>query len=193
MTRLFAGGLRLAALLGACGLGACSAVGIEEPGSGSTLRNLLKYGSTTEPPLATAPVVEAAGCPNVQVSEGHSNIRSGANQVSIANLARECIERKDGSVIVKVGVEGRALLGPGGRSGRFDVPVTFAVRQGDKVLASRVKRVSVSIPADQAQASFVAVEGDMVVPPGTGEFDIVVGLGGSAPSAGAPARRRRPG
>ncbi len=171
--------------------GACSVVGEGGGASGgSTLGNLLRYGSTTEPPIATAAPVEASECPSVLVIDGRAAMKQGSNQVSISNVARECIERPGGSIAVKVGVEGRALLGPGGTGGRFDVPVTFVIRRGDQVLATRVRRVAVSIPAGDTQAPFVAVEGGMIVPAGTGEYDIEVGLGGSAPAAARTRSRR---
>lgn len=175
----------LAAAFG--GLAACSSVPSMGE-TGSTLSNMLRYGSTTVPPLAPAAVVEAAECPPVSVSAGGAAVRRGTSQVSIANVARECIERAGGSVVVKVGVEGRVLLGAGGGAGRFDVPVTFVVKRGEQVFASRVRRVAVAIPASESQASFVAIEGDMVVPPGSGEYEIEVGLGGEGSSA--PRRRR---
>ena len=186
---------RALALIAVLGLSACMSGGESgSEGAGASLRNLLRYGTTTEPPIAREPIVEAAECPGVTVAEGRSAIRAGEgasvrNQVSIANVARECIEARDGSVVVKVGVEGRALLGPGGGSGRFDVPVSFVLKRGDRVLVSRVKRVAVTIPPGAAQGSFVVVEGDLVVPAGTGEFDIEVGLGGSGAAEGS--RRRR--
>lgn len=163
-------------------------------GGTSTLRNILRYGTASEPPVAQAAgPQEALDCPAVLVIEGRSAIRQGSNQVSISNVARECIERQGGSVAVKVGVEGRALLGPGASTGRFDVPVAFVIRRGDQVIASRVKRVSVAIAAGQTQAPFVVVESDMIVPAGTGEYDIEVGLGGAAPAVSAARPRGRRG
>ena len=149
--------------------------------------------ATSAVPIAVPAPVEAADCPGVLVIQGRSAIKQGSSQVSIANVARECIERPGGSIAVKVGVEGRALLGAGGGAGRFDVPVAFVLRRGDRVLASRVKRVAVSIPRGPAQASFVAFAADLIVPAGTPEYDIEVGLGGSAPvaSPGGQQRRRR--
>ena len=69
------------------------------------------------------------------------------------------------------------------------MPVNIVLKRGDRILASRLRRVAVAIPAGQAQASFVVVESELVVPPGTGDFAIEVGLGGAGPAA--PARRRR--
>jgi hypothetical protein len=172
---------------------ACTSTGDGE--GGSTLGNFLAYGAATPPPLARQGDVEAQDCPPVIVAEGRSAIRGGGeggavrSQVSIANLARECIERPDGSIVVKVGIEGRALLGPGGGAARFDVPVTIELKRGDRVLASRTRRTAVQIPAGQLQGSFVVVEGDLLVPPGTGDFDIEVGLGGSAAPSGRTRRR----
>lgn len=185
---------RLALLAALVPLAGCSVFGDGGGSStGTALGNLMRYGTTTEPAIAVPPPVEAADCPGVLVIEGRAAIKQGSSQVSIANVARECIERPGGAIAVKVGVEGRALLGAGGGAGRFDVPVAFVLRRGDRVLASRVKRVSVSIPPGQAQASFVAIEADLIVPAGTPEFDIEVGLGGSVPAASpaSPQRRRR--
>ncbi len=97
---------------------------------------LLTGGATTPPPQKVA--VEDVYCPTVTVMDGGSAIqvyaggRSGdasalRSQVSIGELARECQGQPDGSTLVKVGVEGRALLGAGGGAGRYDVPVQIVV------------------------------------------------------------------
>jgi len=175
-------GLSRAAVLAAllC-TGGCGAVESVTGGSGSTLNNLIKYGSTTEPPVQRpAGEVEASYCPQVQVIPGRAAIQHGGGQVSISNIARECIERPDGSVVVKVGIEGLALVGPKGGGGRFNVPVVFRLTQDEKVLVTRTRQASVSVGGGEAQASFVTVEGGMVVPARSGTFDIEVGLGGAA-------------
>lgn len=167
----------------------CSTIEGATGGAGSTLSNLVKYGSTTEPPVQRpAGDQEAAYCPQVLVIDGRSAIRHGENQISISNIARECTERPDGSVVVKVGIEGLALLGRGGGGGRFNVPVVFRITQGDKVIVTRTRQAAVSVGGGETQASFVTVEGGMVVPPKSGGYDIEVGLGGAS---GARASRRR--
>ncbi|WP_375458784.1 hypothetical protein [uncultured Enterovirga sp.] len=184
--KLGSGPLLLVAMLA---LPACTSSGSGGSDMGSTLGNMLRYGSTTEPPLARAVEVEATECPAVTVADGGAALRRGTSQISIANVARECIERAGGAISVKVGLEGRALLGAGGGGGRFDVPVTFQIKRGDRVIVSRLKRVAVTIPANDTQSSFMAIESDMIVPPGTGEYEIEVGLGGAA-AAASPRRRR---
>jgi hypothetical protein len=169
-------------------------------GTGNMLRNFFSGG---EPPPPAAPVAgEPVDCPAVIVADGGAALRSyvggrtGApealrHQLSIANVGRECRGQADGSVLVKVGVEGRALLGPAGSPGRLDAPVRFVVRRGDRVFASRARAASVSLGAGTTQGTFVVVEEGIVVPAGTGEFEIEVGLGGSGPSNGSARRARR--
>lgn len=178
------------------GLAGCSSTSSDE-GGGSTLRNLLMFGGPTVPPAAASVGTETY-CPPVGVIEGGAALQAYAgrpgdpnalrNQISLSNFARECIGRPDGSTVVKVGVEGRALLGPSASAGgRFEAPVRVVIKSGDRVIANRFRRVPVAVPAGDTQGSFVVVEEDMVVPPGSGEFEIEVGLGGSD----RPAARRR--
>ena len=101
------------------------------------------------------------------------------SQVSIGNVARECQGQPDGSTLVKVGVEGRALLGAGGGAGRFNVPVQIVVKGGSGVIATRSRQTSVAIPSGDTQASFAGIEGGIVVPAAyANTFEMDVGLGG---------------
>lgn len=172
-------------------------------GVGDALRNLMRYGSLTEPPAAPPTAVEMADCPRVDVVEGGAALQSFAggrpspdalrSQLTISNVARECIRQPDGSVVVKVGVEGRALIGPAGSAGRFDAPLRIVVKRGDQVFANRLRRVPITVPQGEAHASFVTVEEGIVVPPGTGDFDIEVGLGGAGEKPAKAQRGRQRG
>jgi hypothetical protein len=166
------------------------------PGEGSpTVSNMVLLAGTTVPPPAKPPV-EDVYCPPVNVAEGGAAIqmytggRTGdasalRSQIALGTLARECVGNPDGSTVVKVGVEGRALLGVGGSSGRHDVPVQIVVKRGSTVIANRVRRVAVTIPAGQTQAHFSVVEEGIVVPAGdASRFEIEVGLGGRAARRG---------
>ena len=181
------------------------ALGIEPASAqriGDTLRNLFRYGSTTEPPAAPQAGIEVPDCPRVDVVEGGAALRtytggctgspeSLRSQLTISNVARECIGQPDGSIVVKVGVEGRALIGPAGSGGRFDAPVRVVVKRGDQVFANRIRRIPVTVPAGESQGAFVTVEEGIVVPPGTGDFDIEVGLAGGAGEKPTKAQRAR--
>jgi|tagenome__1003787_1003787.scaffolds.fasta_scaffold20940151_1 hypothetical protein len=171
-------------------------------GISDTLRNLLRYGSTTEPPAAPQAGIEVEDCPRVDVTEGGAALRTYAggrtgspealrSQLTISNVARECIGRPDGSIVVKVGVEGRALIGPAGSPGRFDAPIRVVVKRGEQVFANRLRRIPVAVPPGEAHGTFVTVEEGIVIPPGTGDFDIEVGLGGGAGEKPAKGQRGR--
>ena len=184
------------------GLAICAQpAGAQEAGIADRLRNLFR-GSAPQPQAAPQADTEVVDCPRVDVTEGGAALRnySGGragdpaslrSQLTISDVARECIAQPDGSILVKVGVGGRALIGPAGSAGRFDVPVRVVVKRGDRVFANRVRRIPVTVPPGEAQASFVTVEDGIVVPPG-GEFDIEVSLGaagGGKPASGQRARQ----
>jgi hypothetical protein len=171
--------------LGLSALAGCSTSGEGSIGVGEML---LTGGATRPPPQRVA--AEDVYCPPVTVMDGGSAIQVYAggragdssalrSQVSLGDLARECVGQPDGSTLVKVGVEGRALLGVGGSASRFDVPVQIVVKGGSGVIANRSRRTSVAIPAGDTQASFTVIEGGIVVPAAyANTFDIEVGLGG---------------
>jgi hypothetical protein len=184
----------------ALGLGGCSSTGSGSgEGTGSTLKNFLLYGGATVPPAAPPEIIEVRDCPAVTVSDGGAALRTVAgsgdaasvrSQLSITEVARECSGRPDGAVIVKVGVQVRALIGPGGGSGRFDAPVNIVLKRGDQILASRARRVAITVAPGQFEQSAIVVEDNLVAPPGPGEFDIEVGLG-AGPRAPRAERRAR--
>jgi hypothetical protein len=186
----------------ACAAGVAVSGSASAQGIGDTLSNLFKFGGTTVPKEAPRETGDVY-CPTVGIVEGGAALRAYTggkvgepsalrHQISIGQLARECVEQPDGSIMIKVGVEGRALLGPAGAAGRFDAPVTFVVKRGDRILASRTQRISVAVPAGDTQASFVTIQDGLVVPPNTGEYEIDVGLtGGAGAKPERSARRKR--
>ena len=178
-------------------LSACSST--SSSGSGGTLLGGI-FSSGAPAPSAPALPAEVP-CPQVSVAPGggainsYSGGRAGApealrSQISIANVARECNGRPDGAIVVKVGVEGRVLVGVAGSAGRFEAPVRFAIKRGDRVVASATRRASVALAAGEIQGTFTVVEDGLVVPAGSDDFDIEVGLGGSG-AAERPATRAR--
>ncbi len=182
-----------------------SSVASAPQGGGSSLSNLLKYGSTQAPTVVKEVDDRTYSCPKVEILEGTAGYRSGGNdgsstsvsyQASIGELAREC--RILGSTMtLRVGVEGRVLLGPKGKPGTYAVPVRVVVKKDDKVVFSRAVRISVTVPGNDTQAVFDHIEEGISVPIGTvdpgQDYNILVGFD---PSSGGtagrdPARRRR--
>ena len=190
---------RVAGIAAACFLVSASSSTASDGGFGTTFRNILLYGGPSVPPAGPGDPAEV-NCPAVAVIPGRAALSSYAggrtgspealrNQLSIADVARQCTRRPDGSVVVKVGVEGRALVGPAGSAGRFEAPVRFMIKQGEQVLASSTRRATVTLAGGAIHGTFVAIEEGLIVPPNTRDFDIEVGLGGS--EAERPARRAR--
>jgi hypothetical protein len=202
---------------GALALGGCSTVnpfgsGSSESsasgapqGGGSSLSNLLKYGSTQAPAVVKEEDDRTYSCPKVEILEGTAGYRSGGNdgsstsvsyQASIGELAREC--RILGSTMtLRVGVEGRVLLGPQGKPGTYSVPVRVVVKKDDKVMFSRAVRISVTVPPNDTQAVFDHIEEGISLPvgatdPGT-DYNVLVGFdpSGGGTAGRDPARRRR--
>jgi hypothetical protein len=179
-------GLALAAL-GFAGLAGCTSSGESSMGVGE----MLLTGGATRPPVQRV-ALEDVYCPTVTIMDGGSAIQVYAggragdasalrSQVAIGELARECQGQPDGSTLVRVGVEGRALLGVGGGAGRFNVPVQIVVKGGSSVIANRSRQTSVAIPSGDTQANFTVIENGIVVPAAyANSFEIEVGLGGRA-------------
>ena len=68
---------------------------------------------------------------------------------------------------IKVGVQGRVILGPMGTPGQVDVPLRYAVvREGPdpKTIATKFKRLSVIVGPDQSHVQFVDVEEGLTFP-----------------------------
>jgi hypothetical protein len=110
-------------------------------------------------------------CPGMQVRSGASTwqVPSGTNttnlryQGSLGQLARECAVLGD-SMTIKVGVEGRVLVGPKGSAGNLTVPLRIAlVQEGSqpKPVWSKFYSVPVNVPPGQTQVTFTHVEDDL--------------------------------
>lgn len=160
--------------------------------------NVVMFQSTTPPAanqLPTDPEEELV-CPEVIVADGGAAIRAQSgedsaglrHQISIINVARECTPTGDGGFRLKVGVEGRVLLGPAGGAGTYGTTLTTLVNRGSTQVARRTARVGGTIPSGQGGTGFSHVEDGIVVPPGRGDVEIFVGLGGGPVT---PARSRR--
>lgn len=183
------------------GLAGCGSSGSSsgQPSTLQTLGNVVMFQSTTPPPADQLPKEdqdEQLVCPEVIIADGGAAVRaqsgqdSGSlrHQISILNVARECTPTGNGGFRLKVGVEGRVLLGPAGGPGSYSATLTTTVSRGTTQIARRAARVGGTIASGQGGTDFSHVEDGIVVPAGRGEIEIIVGLGvGSA----TPARSRR--
>ncbi len=202
--------LALAGLLSACGAGSSGF----EPASvdrGTTLGNLLAFNSPNAPAMPRpVDTQEKPTCPDIEVLDGTASSRvyagadqSNANvryQFSMGEVVRECSHVGD-QLVLKVGVEGRALLGPVGSPGGFTAPVRIAVRRerDESAVASKLYQVPVSIGAGDANAPFSMVTDPIAVPylsaQANTDYTIVVGFDprgdGKVEGKGRAGKKRR--
>jgi hypothetical protein len=140
-------------------------------------------------------------CPGVGIRAGASTLSvtaPGADagpmstryQATIGQTARECAAL-GGVMTMKIGVQGRILLGPAGGPGQLDVPLRMAVvREGaePKTIWSKLYRFPVAIPPGQTAVPFVHVEQDVTFPlPRGDELEAYIVYVGFDPG-GAPAK-----
>ena len=87
-------------------------------------------------------------------------------QVTIGRTARECLVRGD-ALTIRIGMEGRIILGPAGGPGQLEVPIRYAVvLEGiePKTITTKLHRVPVVVPPGQGNLAFSHVEEDLTVP-----------------------------
>ena len=137
---------------------------------------------------AAAQPATSDDCPTVEIRSGASTYAVGPPgadptattlryQVTIARTARECTVLA-GTMTLKVGVQGRVILGPVGGAGPIEVPMRLAlVQEGPepKTIWTKAYRVPVTIPPGQGSVPFVHVEEDISFPlPKPAELDAYV-------------------
>src|SRR6056297_731799 len=166
--------------------GAPSPDGVIRAEEGTPLSKLVRFGSTTAPGLVPD-IPEFAPCPQVDVISGGAAIRNYAgaesnqnlrSQISIANLARECVVSADGQeFIITLGIEGRALLGPRGGPRRYDAPLRIVLRNNSETFEDRRVQASATVEQGASSGTFTLVEDNLTVPAQVGSnYIIEVGL-----------------
>ena len=213
-----------AALLSACSAG--SLIGTSEPqpaaqaeapatapkSSSFRERMAALFSSTPEPASAAraeateGQILAAEDCPVVEIRSGASTYAVGPPgteptattlryQATIARTARECSVAAQ-SMTVKVGIQGRLILGPAGSPGQIDVPLRLAlVREGvdPKTLWTKGYRVPVTVPAEQTNVPFVHVEENITFPvPQRADLDAYVIYVGFDPVLSEPEKKAPP-
>ena len=151
---------------------------------------------------------EPLRCPQIEVLDGTASIRvyNGTDQsndnvryqYSMGDVAREC-SRAGKEIVIKVGVEGRVLLGPAGAPGTFSIPVRIAVRResDQKPAVAKLYQVAATVAPGQTQGDFTLLSEPLTVPllqtNADEDYTILVGFDehGAAPAAKAPARTRK--
>src|SRR5262245_17443063 len=181
----------LAAVLAGCSSGITDSSPSASSASGDSgfrqrMANLF-YGPSGDSAQAQASVTgntadPAWDCPTVDVRTGASTLQvnapgepSGSTlryQASIARVARECVVAGP-SMTVKVGVQGRVIMGQAGSPGQMEVPLRYAlVREGPtpRTIMTKLHRFPVAV--NETTTSFMHVEEDITFPiPPRGDLD----------------------
>ena len=200
-----------AAVLGAVGLSLCGCAATEKlmpttSGGGSVFGNLLAFHTSDPGPApAAGQREEPLQCPTIEILDGTASYRTYAGteqtneavryQFSMGEVARDCT-KSGKEILLKVGVEGRVLLGPAGAPGAFTVPVRIAVRHdGDgKAVAAKFYQVPATITPGTDSTTFQIVSDPIAVPFVTSNADddytILVGFDASGKPAPATAERK---
>jgi hypothetical protein len=195
----------LAAL--ALAIAGCSSSGGDGTSFGERFSQSLTTGTATAPAPAatTGATTNLETCPNVDILRGAGVISINSNardpsaaqlryQISIGQTARECANVA-GNLNIKVGMQGRIVLGPAGGPGSLEVPVRYAlVEEGPqpKTIYSKLYRVPVSIADGQPSVSFTHIEEAMSVPmPTPAVFERYVIYVGFDPLGSAQERQKQ--
>jgi hypothetical protein len=121
--------------------------------------------ANTPDPNQDCPVADIrSGASTLQVNPGPEKSNSTLRyQATIARLARECAVRGP-SMTIKVGVQGRVVVGPAGGPGQLDLPLRYAlVHEGPepKTILTKLHRFPVTIAEGQTNVPFVDIEEDI--------------------------------
>jgi len=129
---------------------------------------------------------ERPTCPNAEIRYGTELINLYADgkqgedaslkyQINVQRIARDCNEVGP-NIVVRVGVAGLVVGGPKGVPGKVDIPVRIAAVNGDKVLLTELKPISVQVQAPDFNANWSLVETVTIPSVGSAETIIYAGL-----------------
>lgn len=147
-------------------------------------------------------------CPPVEVRQGASTLtvspageRSAMSvkyQGEFVRTARDC-SVAGGSMAMRIGVQGRVIVGPMGGPGEVDVPLRIAIVQespgGMKAVATKFIRIPVTLGPNDGSALFTHVEEGVSfpLPNPTSQLDDYIAYVGFDPLAAQSAEKPKPG
>ena len=128
-------------------------------------------GSSDTAPQPVAGAAPNVACPYIQIREGASTLTisaGGANAAlslkyegTFVRAARQC-SLVAGQIVLKVGVEGRIVLGPQGAPGQVNVPLRIAVVDespaGSKTIATKLIIIPVTVQSIDDNPTFAHVD-----------------------------------
>ena len=203
------GSTRLGARLVLAGAAALALAGcgssLDPMGGTGPLASVIAFNGAAAPP----PIPEVGArpadfdCPHVETFEGKAALRVGGeasssvrHQFSLGDVAREC-SLAGNQISIKVGMQGRVLIGPAGGPGTYSTAVRIAVRseKDQKIIASRSYRPSATIPAGESHADFTVISEPLLVPftrqQADEDYTVLVGFDGATGTGDVVQRKRK--
>jgi hypothetical protein len=166
--------------LAGCGGGSMFGSGSSLGNAGSAIGDRFSqiFGSNSQEPGVAAPPAQDGDltCPSVSIRPGASTYAVGAPgkpasgnelryQATITRTARDC-NLNAGQITVRIGIQGRIIVGPAGAPPSVDVPLRVAVVQegvNPKTIATKVFQTNVQI-GSETSVPFSLVGEDLVYP-----------------------------
>jgi len=134
-------------------------------------------GATVPATAGTGAAFNGDDCPSIDIRNGTGTLTVNGKppeaaptdvryQLSFTQVARQCTV-VGGNLVIKVGVQGRIIVGPVGGPGQVDIPLRYAVvREGAdlRTIATKFKRVAANVPPGQSNVVFSDVEESLSFP-----------------------------
>jgi hypothetical protein len=137
-------------------------------------------GATQKGPQGVANAQTDVECPFLDIRQGASTLTipppppDGANEAmslkyqgTFVRAARDCAV-VNGQMVMRVGVQGRVIVGPAGGPGQIEVPLRIAVVSAPlttpKTLVTRLIRIPVTINANDSNVDFTHIEEGLSFP-----------------------------
>lgn len=188
---LFAAGLAVAACTTESTLGPIGNGPAPGAADGQAQVAATQGGQPTDLECPAVTIRSGAAAWQISAGSGPTNVRY---QGALGQLARECAILGD-VMTMRVGVEGRILVGPKGGPGTVNVPLRIAlVAEGPqpKPIWSKFYSVPVAVPPGASQAIFSQVEDDLTFPmPADKRLDNYIVYVGFDPQGAAAASKAK--
>src|SRR5579863_947404 len=162
------------------------------PSSSSLKDKIESFFSTASAANEPRPVVNAqqanVDCPLIDIRQGAATLTipppppDGSNdamtlkyQGTFVRAARDC-KVVGSQLVMKIGVQGRVIVGPAGGPGQVEVPLRLAIVDqppaGSKTILTKLIRIPVTIDANDDDSTFTHIEDNFAFPlPSSAELD----------------------
>jgi len=166
-------------------------------------------GATQKEPQSVANAQSDVECPFLDIRQGASTLTlppppvDGSNEAMaikyqgiFVRAARDCAV-VNGQMVMRVGVQGRIIVGPAGGVGQVDVPLRIAVVSAPitapKTVVTRLIRIPVTIGANDDNIDFTHIEEGLSFPlPSSSADPYIVYIGFDPLGAAAQDQAKKP-